>query len=133
MVMTDLSSKMKILGKPAFIDRINILHNQRIGRVKFLNSDVSPKFIYYYLRTKAFSEEIKATATGTMVRHTAPTRILACQMPLLSLERQAELIKTLDVTQAKCVKLRRDYESRMLEFANLRQSLLQKAFSGELT
>lgn len=32
-VMTDLSAKMKILGKPAFVETDNVLHNQRIGRV----------------------------------------------------------------------------------------------------
>lgn len=52
-VMTDLSSQMKILGKPAFIESENILHNQRIGRFVFLSDSLDKFYLYYFLQTKA--------------------------------------------------------------------------------
>ena len=71
-VMTDLSSKMKILGKPAFINGERILHNQRIGRSRFKSNHLHSRFLFHFLRTQAAQKSIRDTATGTMVRHTAP-------------------------------------------------------------
>ena len=70
-VMTDLSSKMKILGKPAFVEQPNVLHNQRIGRVVFKDRSVNHKYLFYFLRTQKVADKIKETSTGTMVRHTS--------------------------------------------------------------
>lgn len=58
-VMTDLSSKMKILGKPAFVDREGLLHNQRIGRIHFLGTRLNPRLLYFYMRTDAYLKEIR--------------------------------------------------------------------------
>ena len=73
--MTDLSSKMEIFGKPAFVDRGGTLHNQQIGRVIFKGEGLLPNFLYYFFRTVDFIASMKKSATGTMVKHTAPKRI----------------------------------------------------------
>jgi len=95
-VMTDLSSKMKILGKPAFIRQSNILHNQRIGRVIFKDKNIYPQFLYYYLFSPKVFEKIKETSTGTMVRHTAPKRILALTISLPPIKEQKRIVAILD-------------------------------------
>ncbi len=94
--MTDLSSKMKILGKPAFINYPNILHNQRIGLIKFKNKSVYPRLLYYFFLTKNFTKNIKETATGTMVRHTSPKRILMNKIFIPPLEEQKQIVEILD-------------------------------------
>ena len=55
-VMTDLSSKMKILGLPAIIESCNILHNQRIGKFISKGNDehFDKKFLYYFLKSKKY-------------------------------------------------------------------------------
>lgn len=75
-VMTDLSSKMLLLGKPAFIKDTNILHNQRIGLVQNNEQTILNEYLYFYFKSTKYLSEIKRTASGTMVRHTAPKRIL---------------------------------------------------------
>lgn len=132
-VMTDLSSKMKILGKPAFIDRSNILHNQRIGRLMFSESCLNKKFLYYFLQTKQFLDGIKDTATGTMVKHTAPKRILNANVPFpIELEEQQRIVELLDTLVSETQLLEAIYQKKLDALAELRQSLLQKAFAGEL-
>ncbi|MFC1734783.1 restriction endonuclease subunit S [Candidatus Hydrogenedentota bacterium] len=133
-VMTDLSSKMKILGKPAFIARPNILHNQRIGRLCFTDNSVLPRLVFYFLRTKSVSDEIQATATGTMVRHTAPKRILGniLVMPR-EREKQKRVVSRLDDLSCRCDRLESIYQQKLDALAELKQSILHKAFAGELT
>lgn len=133
-VMTDLSSKMKILGKPAFVDRPNVLHNQRIGRAVFTAGGLQPKYVYYFLRTREVAEEIKKTSTGTMVRHTAPKRILANRIPVPEDQcDQVRFIAELDrlaefVDQASIL-----YQQKLCRLTELKKSILRKAFTGELT
>ncbi|WP_417454678.1 restriction endonuclease subunit S [Kiloniella sp.] len=128
-VMTDLSSKMKILGKPAFIERDNILHNQRIGRIKFLNSNVLPRYVYFFLRTKEASERIKKTATGTMVRHTAPKRILELNLQLPRLEEQKRIVAILDEAFAGIDKAIDNTEKNLANAKELFESYLNNIFT----
>jgi type I restriction enzyme S subunit len=131
-VMTDLSSKMKILGKPAIVDSQNLLHNQRIGRVVRLQTLVATRYLYYFMRTASYVQGIKRTATGTMVRHTAPTRILDAAIPLPSLEKQAEIIGALYEAEVLVQFLEANYRRRSAALDELKQSLLRQAFSGAL-
>ncbi len=132
--MTDLSSKMKILGKPAFVMQSNILHNQRIGRVQVKHKAVSLQYIYYFLRTRKVIRKIKETSTGTMVRHTAPKRILAIEMayPKEDAE-QKRIVEKLTLLSAETQRLEAVYRQKLENLAALEQAILQKAFAGELT
>lgn len=133
-VMTDLSSKMKILGKPAFINSSNILHNQRIGRVIFKVSTIEPRYLYFYLQTRYVSDEIKSTSTGTMVKHTAPKRILSLKISYPEDKKtQRDIVNSLDYLSQEIVLLETIYQQKLKSLKMLKQSLLQKAFSSEPT
>lgn len=133
-VMTDLSSKMKILGKPAFIESKGILHNQRIGRILFSDGAVSKRYLYYHLQSRKVSDAIKSTATGTMVRHTAPKRILSGKISFPSeRELQDKVVETLDTLKTETQHLETIYQQKLKALSELKQSILQKAFEGELT
>ena len=132
-VMTDLSSKMKILGKPAFLEADNVLHNQRIGRVVFLNDRVEKRLLYYFMMTEAFLRNIKETATGTMVKHTAPKRILSNIIPFPSdREDQRNIINKLDSLREETRRLDSIYQRKLAALDALKKSLLHQAFTGQL-
>lgn len=132
-VMTDLSSKMKILGKPAFIELPNILHNQRIGRLRIKDNSITRRYLYYFFQTNRFLDNIKKTATGTMVKHTAPKRILSNQIFFPTVVQQENLVEHLDILSTKTSYLKNQYQRKLTLLAEFKQSILQKAFSGELT
>lgn len=132
-VMTDLSSKMKILGKPAFVESKNILHNQRIGRVIFSSGALDKRFVYYFMMSKAFLQNIRATATGTMVRHTAPSRILSNVICFPSeLRQQITVVEKLDALLSETRHLESIYQQKLAALDELKKSLLHQAFSGAL-
>lgn len=132
-VMTDLSSKMKILGKPAFIETDDVLHNQRIGRVVFLNDSIEKRLLYYFMMTEGFLKNIKESATGTMVKHTAPKRILSnvIRFPANRKEQQA-ISSKLDDLREETQRLARLYERKLAALEALKKSLLHQTFCGEL-
>jgi len=132
-VMTDLSSKMKILGKPAFVETDNVLHNQRIGRVVFSNQRVEKRLLYYFMMTEGFLKNIKGSATGTMVKHTAPKRILSNVIPFpVNRQEQRAIISKLDGLREETQRLVAIYERKLTALEALKKALLHQAFAGEL-
>jgi type I restriction enzyme S subunit len=100
-VLTDLTQDAPILGSPAIIPAgRKYLHNQRLGKVVGLDeSKLKKKFLYYLLNTANVREQIKATATGSTVRHTAPDRIYTVRVTLpepLHQQRIADVLSAYD-------------------------------------
>lgn len=131
-VMTDLSSKMKILGNPAVIDSDDILHNQRIGKIIFKNNTLTKKFLFFYFLSRSFKKSVKSTSTGTMVRHTAPVRILKNQLPIPPISEQELVVKKFILLSEYTKKLEENYKQKIADLDELKKSVLSKAFAGEL-
>jgi type I restriction enzyme S subunit len=132
-VMTDLSSKMKILGKPAFVESSDVLHNQRIGRVSFTDDRVEKRYLYYYMMSDNYLRSIKGSATGTMVKHTAPKRIMRNVIRFPHDRRvQQEIVTKLDSLREETLRLKATYQRKLSALESLKSSLLREAFSARL-
>lgn len=76
--MTDLSKDGDTLGYSALVPVIfgkKLLHNQRLGKIEFKQSDNIRWFLYFTMRTRQYRNFVLGSATGTTVRHTSPDRI----------------------------------------------------------
>lgn len=109
--MTDLSKAGDTLGYPALIpttdDRV-YLHNQRIGLVSIIDpGQLDRGYLYYLLRTDAYRNHILATASGSTVRHTSPTRICDFPIELPPLKEQQAIARTLRALDDKIEQNRR--------------------------
>jgi len=83
--MTDLSKTCDTLGFPAFVPNLGglaFLHNQRVGKVVPTGAFFPKFFLYCLLCDPAYRHHVVGAATGTSVKHTAPTRIVSYS-PLL--------------------------------------------------
>lgn len=92
-VMTDLIQAAPILGGAFLIPRDNkFLHNQRLGLVSIKeNKCLDKKFLYYVFNTQSYRDQIRGSASGATVRHTAPERIYKCTFPLPPLPTQTRI------------------------------------------
>ena len=100
-VMTDLTQDAPILGSPAFVkENDRFLHNQRLGKIVDLDeTEMDRVFLYYLFNSSSVRNQIKATATGATVKHTAPDRIynVAVNLPSLPTQRKiATVLSTYD-------------------------------------
>ena len=74
--MTDLKHDAPILGSVLRVPESGrYLHNQRLGLVRDVADEVDRDFLYYLLNDQSVRWWLRATATGSTVRHTAPERI----------------------------------------------------------
>ncbi|MCP4577355.1 MAG: restriction endonuclease subunit S [Deltaproteobacteria bacterium] len=66
-----------LLGSSALIPEDDkYLHNQRLGLIRDVDdSRLNKNFLYYLFNTRSVRGQIKGSASGTKVRHTAPERI----------------------------------------------------------
>ena len=76
-----------LLGSSALIPENNYyLHNQRLGLITELDENkLNKKFLYYLFNFSEVRNQIRATATGAKIRHTAPERILDVRFKYFSL------------------------------------------------
>ena len=66
-----------LLGSSAIIPCNGIyLHNQRLGLVQLRDTArTDSRYVYYLFNSKTVRQQIRASASGTKIRHTAPSRI----------------------------------------------------------
>ncbi|MDQ1250806.1 MAG: type restriction enzyme subunit [Actinomycetota bacterium] len=90
-----------LLGSSATIpDDDTYLHNQRIGLLEVTDPELFDiRFVYHLMNSPDVRRQIRATATGSKVRHTAPERIqsVTALVPTVTEQRAvAEVLDTLD-------------------------------------
>jgi len=100
--MTDLSKNGDILGYAAKVpnlDNKKYLHNQRIGLLQFKSTDICKDYLYWVLRTKHYNWYLVASASGSTVKHTSPSRIIEYKFAFPPLPEQkaiARILSSLD-------------------------------------
>ncbi|HZM05678.1 MAG TPA: restriction endonuclease subunit S [Candidatus Saccharimonadales bacterium] len=66
-----------LLGSAAVIPKEHgYLHNQRLGRVKSLSSEIELGFLFYVFNSPSYRAKVRETAAGTKVKHTSPGKLL---------------------------------------------------------
>ena len=101
--MTDLSKQGDTLGFSALVpnSKRTYLHNQRIGLVDVFNSEADKGFIYWFMRTPRYQKNIVATASGSTVKHTSPSRIYEVEIDLPPLDEQKAIADILSSIEQK--------------------------------
>lgn len=97
-VMTDLIQSAPILGGAIVVSEDDrFLHNQRLGLVEYLpDSPIDKGYLYYLLNSQAYRAQVRGSATGATVRHSAPKRICDCNVLVPdTLEEQQQVAQAL--------------------------------------
>ena len=86
-----------LLGSSAIVPASGVyLHNQRLGLVTEIDkSEIDRKFLYYLFNTLPVRQRIRASASGTKVRHTSPTRIYEVSVRVPPIAGQRRIAETL--------------------------------------
>ena len=103
-----------LLGSTAFVPEGKpCLHNQRLGLIQpRYGAAVDLNFIYYLFNSRLVRAQIRASSSGTKVRHTSPIRIYAVLAPFPDVP-----------TQRRIASILRAYD-RMIEINRRRIALL---------
>jgi len=87
----------------------------------------------YWLFVEDKLGRLKDHFSGTGISHFTGKALAAYPMPVADPATTARVVHNIDRCLEKTTALVSSYQAKLTDLANLRQSLLQKAFSGQLT
>ena len=97
--MTDLSKNGDTLGFSALIpydEHYIFLHNQRIGLIEDISTDIDKHFLYWVMRTYDYQRYIVGHCSGSTVKHTSPSGIGSYIFRCPEMKMQKEIASVLD-------------------------------------
>ena len=121
------------IGKVGIAER-EVSCNQQINSLT-VKKEFEPKFIYYAMTSKAFQEKVLLEGKGAQatlqIINKSKWENLNISFPKSKEEQQA-IVHKLDALRIETQKLESIYQKKILLLEELKKSILQKAFSGEL-
>ena len=127
-----LLTKDGTLGRTAVVEMEGICVNQSVA-VLTPTDQILPKYLQEMLSCRVNQDAMIADAGGATIKHLYITRVPKIIVHVPSLDEQSSLLEALSVFKAAVSDLIANAEAKLQDLDDLRQSLLQKAFSGELT
>jgi type I restriction enzyme S subunit len=121
------------LGKVAINDKFTkgaIASSLAILRV---NPKVLPKYLYYYFLSPLAAAEIKKHDNGTAQPNLSAANLRQFEVPIPTIEQQKIVIDFLDSELSRTIQASQTFESLFSTASAMRRSLLQSAFTGQLT
>jgi type I restriction enzyme S subunit len=126
------TKKKRDYGFTVIIEKENYLLNQRIAAIRF-SEKYLPKFFLYFSWTNLFKDQYFANETGTVGQgNVGIGAITDAKVPFIKIKQQEEFISKIDVILAETERLGNIYQKKLNDLDEMKKSILQKAFAGEL-
>ena len=121
------------IGKVGFSEFV-VSCNQQINSLT-VRKGIEPKFIYYAMTSKRFQDKVLAEGKGAQatlpIINKSKWENLPIKIPLMQSE-QYSFVKKFDDLQFEVKNLEIKYQKKLVYLSELKVSILQKAFLGEL-
>ena len=108
--------------------------NQHVSIIRVKKEIILPKFLNLLLISKYYKSQLLFTGEQGATRQAitkSQLEELVISFPN-TIMKQQKIISKLDALSAETKKLEEIYQQKIIELENLKKSILQKAFSGEL-
>jgi len=105
---------------------------QRVARLRALPS-LLPEYLAAWISSPLFERYVLSIQTGLGVPHVSGGQLESFEVRVPSLGEQAKVVSKLRQVLQGCKRVSVTYERKLADIAALRRSLLQAAFSGQLT
>ena len=115
-------------------DQENYLLNQRVAALRFNHNKALPEFYQYYLssfdyRNQFFSYETGNVGQGNVGIKALTDPIVVCP----TLDEQKRIVLNIEARMSACDNIEKTVDTALQQAEAMRQSILKKAFEGELT
>ena len=93
---------------------------------------IDSSFLFYLVKSTAFTKHLLGVQTGIGVPHISGKQILDFSFNKPPLKEQQTIVRQLDALRAEKQKLEAVYQKKVDDLEELKKSILQKAFNGDL-
>ena len=119
------------LGKVCLINQDTAINQDLRGIVPINSEELSVQFLFWWLKSTAHL--IEEEGTGATVKGVKLPFVKSLQIPIPTFHVQIQVIEQLDKLREDTLYLETIYQQKLTALNELKQSILQKAFTGELT
>ena len=127
---TIISAGLKVAVVPASYD--GALVNQRVAALVPNEKLANQSFLYYFLTTNGVAKYVLAHVNTLMQPNLSINDLKNLPVPCPSIKEQQTVVRQLDALRAESQKLEAVYQKKIDDLEELKKSILQKAFAGEL-
>ena len=125
--------KKRDYGYTAMVTQENLLLNQRLAYFRFDNKQYDPAFFLYYSWTDSFKDDFFSYETGNVGQGNVGIKaITKTEIPLPPLAEQQRIVAEIESRLSQATASETYIENALQQAEALRQSILKKAFEGEL-
>ena len=107
--------------------------NQRVGCIRIKSSAIEKRFLFYYLLSDEFQKRCIKNAKGSAQLNMSTEWLKEQPIPIPSYSEQQRIVDRIEGLFAKLDEAKEKAQEVIDGFGNRRSSILNKAFSGELT
>lgn len=97
-----------------------------------VGKQIAKEFLFYWLIAGSTVKKIDATWTGVRMPRANMNQVLEFDFAFPPLKEQQTIVRQLDALRAETQKLEAVYQKKLDDLEELKKSILQKAFAGEL-
>jgi type I restriction enzyme, S subunit len=120
-------------GIPVIVeDDFKFCFQRHIGLIR-PKAETQSAWLYYLLLSPQVFKQANGGATGTAQKTVSLKVLRSFKVPRVSPPQQRSAVTILDTLAAETKRLEAIYQQKLASLAELKQSILQKAFAGELT
>lgn len=124
-----LSNSMSY-GRPYIMQINGYIHDGWF--VLRLNTSIDTDYFYYLLSSDIVQSQFIRLASGAIVKNIRSELVKSAVLPIAPLNQQRSIVAKLDELKEETQRLAALYEQKLAALAELKQSLLQQAFDGNL-
>lgn len=125
----------ELIGRSLVIERMSerTAHSGFTIRARLRDSKLVPSFLGHFLKSSAVRRQMVDGGTGTNIKSLNQGTLSRILVPLPSRAEQMRIVENLEAVRERTTHIEVRYTEQLADMASLRQSLLQAAFSGQLS
>ncbi|TNC81833.1 MAG: restriction endonuclease [Oleiphilus sp.] len=128
-VLLAMIGEGKTRGQAA-ITHVPAAHNQNTAAIRVSEAKLSPEYLYHFLQYQY--EQTRRVGSGNNQKALNKARVSSIEFPLCSNAEQLEVVARLSEKLSVVESIEREIDDSLARSETLRQSILKKAFSGQL-
>lgn len=126
-----LSNSMSF-GRPYIMKTTGCIHDGWLV-LSEKEKNVDKDYLYHILGSRLIFQQFDRLAAGSTVRNLNIDLVKKVKIPLPSLNHQKRIVEKLERILLEISNLETQYKKKLIELEELKKSILQKAFNGELS
>lgn len=129
-IMSKIGNAGKVYLMPEITRPCSLAMNLFLIRVD--EKIIDPKYVFIFLNTKNGTKQINSRLNGTATKTITKDNVRSIKIIIPPLQEQEKIILRLDELSAETKRLETIYQQKLDSLEELKKSILQKAFNGEL-